>query len=46
MENAIIKTTPQSLQKLSKALLITEKLLEDNNPLGLPELIPYRKGDK
>ena len=46
MQNALVKTTPQSLQKLSRALAITEKLLEDDNPLGLPELIPYRKGDK
>lgn len=46
MQNALIKTTPQSLQKLNKALAITEKLLEDDNPLGLPELIPYRKGNK
>ena len=44
MQNALIKTTPQSLQNLSRALAITEKLLEDDNPLGLPELIPYRKG--
>jgi hypothetical protein len=39
MENAIIKTTPQSLQKLSKALAITDKLVA----LDLFEDTFYRK---
>lgn len=45
-QNALIKYIPQSLQKLGSTLAITEKLLQDDNPLGLPDLIPYRKGDK
>ena len=45
-QTSLIKTTPQSLQKIGTALAITEKLLQEDNPLGLPDLIPYRKGDK
>lgn len=40
-QTTLIKTTPQSLQKISTALAITEKLLQEDNPLGLPDLIPY-----
>lgn len=44
--NDLIKTSSYSLKKLGSALAITEKLLQDYNPLGLPDLIPYRKGNK